>query len=61
MRTIKPAFRILRELRNGARRDIPNRLGSDLTIIHADDATAAVQQARAFGLTGNLVAISEAN
>jgi hypothetical protein len=57
----QPAFRVLRELRNGARRDIPNRLGSDTTTIHAADADAAIKQAKAFGITGTLIAIPEAN
>lgn len=64
MRDIKPAWRICRAVRTYAgiaNRDIPNRLGSDITTIHADTAELALEQARAFGLTGNLVAISEMN
>lgn len=56
-----PAFRILRQQRNGSRIDIPNLLGSDSTLIHALDAEAAVQQAKAFGLTGSLMAIPWSN
>jgi hypothetical protein len=51
----------LRELRNGARRDIPNLLGSDVTTIHADNADAAVRQAKAYGHTGTLIAIPWSN
>lgn len=57
----KPSFRILRELRNGARRDIPNRLGSDTTTVYADSPDAAVMQAKAFGHTGSLIAIPWSN
>lgn len=53
-----PAYRILRELRNGARRDIPNRFGSDCTHIHAVSPEAAVQQAKAAGYTGRLIAMA---
>lgn len=57
----RPSFRIVRELRNGARVDIPNLLGSDTTTIHADNADAAVEQAKACGHSGRLLAIPEAN
>jgi len=57
----KPGYRILRELRNGARRDIPNLLGSDVTTIHADSADAAIRQAKAYGHTGTLIAIPWSN
>lgn len=56
-----PAFRLLRQLRSGRRVDIPNLLGSDTTTIHATDAEAAVRQAKAYGHTGELVAIAWSN
>jgi hypothetical protein len=58
-----PSFRIVRELRNGARRDVAHPLmpGTDGLSLHAPDADTAVRNAKTLGITGNLIAIPEAN
>lgn len=54
-----PAFRILRQLKSGRRVDVPHPLQPDTDgyYQHATSPAAAIQQARAFGLTGELVAV----
>jgi hypothetical protein len=57
-----PSFRILRELSNGRRVDIPvPALCSDTLILHAADSDAAIARARELGVSGRLIAISEAS
>ena len=57
-RPTTPSFRIYRRLRNGALRPVPF-WGGDVFSLHAVDAETAVENARALGITGELVAVED--
>lgn len=58
-----PRFRILRELRNGARVEVDHPLmpGCVFSGLHAPDATTAIKNAKTLGITGELIAVQEGN
>jgi hypothetical protein len=58
-----PSFRILRQLRNGARRDVAHPLmpQTDGLSLFAPDAATAIKNAKTLGITGELIAVPEGN